>query len=107
MRVGSQSPLWPLVIYAGTQIRIGSFMAATSDNIIAFPLHRRREISGCPHCGRRDDVWQIGRLLWAYCESHEVRWVVADYKGVTRATINRRELRQGLEFLSTFVEVSR
>ena len=82
-------------------------MAAKPDNIIAFPLHRRQEPSGCPHCGRRDDVWQIGRILWAYCEEHEVRWVVADYKGVARATINRRELRQGLEFLSNFVEVSR
>ncbi|MDH3988735.1 MAG: hypothetical protein OEV34_06390 [Gammaproteobacteria bacterium] len=81
-------------------------MAAVSDNIIPFPLHRRRELSGCPHCGRRDDVWQIGRLLWAYCETHEVRWVVADYAGVTRATINRRELRNGIEFLSTFAEIS-
>jgi hypothetical protein len=81
-------------------------MAATSDNVIAFPLHRRSEIPGCPQCGRRDDTWQIGKVLWAYCESHEVRWVVADYEGVTRATINRHELRQGLEFLSTFVEVS-
>lgn len=81
-------------------------MAAGSDNVIAFPLHRRHEISGCPHCGRRDDVWQIGRLLWAYCERHEVRWVVLDYEGVSRATINRRALRQGLEFLATFVEVS-
>jgi len=81
-------------------------MAAVSDNIIPFPLHRRRELNGCPHCGRRDDVWQIGRLLWAYCETHEVRWVIADYAGVTRATINRRELRKGIEFLSTFAEIS-
>ena len=82
-------------------------MSARADNILQFPLHRRREFAGCPHCGRRDDVWQIGRILWAYCESHEVRWVVADYVGVSRATINRRELRHGLEFLSNFVEVSR
>lgn len=82
-------------------------MAARSDNVIAFPLHRRRELQGCPHCGRRDDVWQIGRLLWAYCEVHEVRWVVADDAGVTRATINRNELKKGLEFLSTFAEVTR
>lgn len=82
-------------------------MATRPDNVIAFPLHRRRELSGCPHCGRRDDVWQIGKLLWAYCETHEVRWVVADYQDVTRATINRRELRDGLEFLAAFVEVSR
>ena len=82
-------------------------MAARPDNVIAFPLHRRRGLSGCPHCGRRDDVWQIGKLLWAYCEAHEVRWVVADYQDVTRATINRQELQEGLEFLAAFVEVSR
>ncbi len=82
-------------------------MAASSADIIAFPLHRRREFTGCPQCGRRDDVWQIGKLLWAYCEAHGVRWVVANYEGVSRATINRRELRRGLEFLSTFVEVTR
>jgi hypothetical protein len=81
-------------------------VATQYDNVIEFPLHRRRELRGCPHCGRRDDVWQIGRLLWAYCETHEVRWVVADYSGVTKATINRDELRKGLEFLSTFAEVS-
>lgn len=81
-------------------------MRITTNNIIDFPLHRRQAISGCPHCGKRNDVRQIGRLLWAYCELHEVRWVVADYHGISRATINRNELRQGLEFLSTFVEIS-
>ena len=82
-------------------------MATAADNVIAFPVHRRREMQGCPHCGRRDDVWQIGRLLWAYCETHEVRWVVADHVGATKATINRRALKKGLEFLSAFAEVSR
>ena len=82
-------------------------METGADNVIAFPLHRRREFRGCPHCGRRDDVWQIGRILWAYCEVHEVRWVVADYNAVTRATINRQELEKGLRFLSAFAEVSR
>ncbi|MBT5217898.1 MAG: hypothetical protein HOI35_17500 [Woeseia sp.] len=82
-------------------------MSAETSNVIPFPLARRREFSGCPHCGRRDDAWQIGRLLWAYCETHELRWVVADFDGVSRATINRTELRRGLEFLSEFVEVSR
>ena len=82
-------------------------MATAADNVIDFPVHRRREMQGCPHCGRRDDVWQIGRLLWAYCETHEVRWVVADHVGATKATINRRELKKGLEFLSAFAEVSR
>lgn len=78
-----------------------------ADNIIEFPLHRRRQMRACPHCGTRSSVWQIGRLLWGYCEVHEVRWVDRDYEKVTRATVNRRELRKGLEFLSTFVEVSR
>ena len=82
-------------------------MARNRSNIVQFPLQRRHPMRGCPQCGNRSDVWQIGRLLWAYCEIHELRWVVADYAGVSRATINRRELRKGLDFLSSFVEVSR
>jgi hypothetical protein len=81
-------------------------MSVVANNVIAFPIHRRREVRGCPHCGTRNDVWQIGQLLWGYCELHEVRWVVQNYHVVTRATINRGELRKGLEFLSAFVEVS-
>jgi hypothetical protein len=81
-------------------------MPANTNNIIQFPVKKRREVRGCPHCGLRNDVWQIGRLLWGYCDRHEVRWVVADYESITRATINRRELRKGLEFLSAFAEVS-
>ncbi|MCH8072101.1 MAG: hypothetical protein IIA09_09150 [Proteobacteria bacterium] len=81
-------------------------MQAKTNNIIQFPVHRRRKTCGCPQCGARSDVWQIGRLLWGYCERHEVRWVVANYESITRATINRRELRRGLEFLSSFAEVS-
>lgn len=81
-------------------------MSTPANNVITFPLHRRRDVHGCPHCGKRDDIWQIGRLLWAYCETHELRWVVADYERVSRATINRHEMREGLEFLATFAEVS-
>ncbi len=81
-------------------------MSTNVDNVIRFPLERRRDLSGCPQCGNCNDVWQIGRLLWGYCETHELRWVVADQAGVSRATINRRELRRGLEFLSSFVEVT-
>lgn len=81
-------------------------MSAKSNNVIQFPVRQRREVRGCPHCGSRNDVWQIGRLLWGYCARHEVRWVVADHECITRATINRRELRKGLEFLSSFAEVS-
>jgi hypothetical protein len=82
-------------------------MRAKTNNVIQFPIERRREISGCPHCGASNEFWQIGRLLWGYCEDHELRWVVANHSGITRATINRRELRRGLEFLSSFVEVTR
>lgn len=82
-------------------------MDVIPDNVIQFPIERSREVKGCPHCGKRNDVWQIGRLLWAYCETHEVRWVVANYISASRATINKRALRKGLEFLSSFDEVSR
>ena len=78
----------------------------STDNIIPFPSERRRQIRVCPHCGTRSDVWQIGRLLWGFCTVHELRWVVSDRHQVTRATINRRELRRGLEFLSAFAEIS-
>jgi hypothetical protein len=77
-----------------------------TDNILPFPLERRRQISVCPHCGTRSNVWLIGRLLWGYCIEHELRWVVTDYHRAARATINRRELSQGLEFLSSYSEVS-
>ena len=76
------------------------------DNIVPFPLERRRQISVCPHCGTRTNVWLIGRLLWGYCSEHELRWVVTDYHRAARATINRRELRRGLEFLSNYAEIS-
>jgi hypothetical protein len=77
-----------------------------TDNIVQFPLERRPNISVCPHCGTRSNVWQIGRLLWGYCEDHVLRWVVTDYHRAARATINRRELRRGLEFLSLYSEIS-
>lgn len=82
-------------------------MAATFDNVIPFPLDRRLNVRVCPHCGTQSDVWPIGRILWGYCDVHEVRWVVADYKNVVPETIDRHELRKGLEFLSSFAEVSR
>ena len=82
-------------------------MALETDNIVQFPLNRRRDLNGCPHCGTHSDVWQIGRLLWAYCDVHEVRWVVADYHAVAPGALDRAQLRRGLEFLSSFAEVSR
>ena len=82
-------------------------MPRAASNVVPFPLHRRRAIKSCPHCGTHSDVWKIGRLLWGYCELHEVRWVVADYKSITPEAMDRQHLRKGLEFLSTFIEVSR
>lgn len=82
-------------------------MASVADNVLPFPLSRRRELQSCPHCGTRKDVFRIGRLLWAYCDEHEVRWVVADLHDASPLSMNRQHLRKGLEFLSTFVEVSR
>ena len=81
-------------------------MTSTSDNIIQFPLDRRRSIRCCPHCGTQSNVWKIGRLLWGYCRVHELRWVVADFKHVTPQSLDRRQLRHGLEFLSAYAEVS-
>ncbi len=81
-------------------------MREEANNIIQFPLARRRSVNACPHCGTQSDVWKIGRLLWAYCRTHEVRWVVADYKHVTPESLDRQQLRRGLEFLSCYAEVS-
>ncbi|MGB5354999.1 MAG: hypothetical protein WBM54_06805 [Woeseia sp.] len=82
-------------------------MAEVASNIVQFPLDRRRELKNCPHCGTRSDVYRIGRLLWAYCDEHEVRWVVADFHEATPTAMDRQQLRRGLEFLSSFDEVSR
>lgn len=82
-------------------------MATRPDNIVPFPLHRRRDLRACPHCGTSSNVWLIGRLLWGYCDAHQVRWVIADLKRVSKESMDRRELRRRLEFLSAFVEVSR
>lgn len=81
-------------------------MATVADNVVQFPLSRRRDLQGCPNCGTRSDVYRIGRLLWAYCDEHEVRWVVADFHEASPESMNRQQLRKGLEFLSSFVEVS-
>lgn len=80
-------------------------MVAAS-NVIPFPLTRRRDFKGCPHCGKRTSVWRIGRLVWAYCEIHSVRWVAADLQRIPRGAMDRQQLKKGLEFLSAFDEVS-
>ena len=81
-------------------------MSGPTDNIIEFPL-QRREQHGCPHCGRRGGVWQIGRLLWGYCDAHQLRWVVADLRRVRLDLLDRDRIRRGLEYLSGYAEVSR
>ncbi len=77
-----------------------------TNNVIPFPLTRRREFQGCPHCGKRTSVWRIGRLVWGYCDTHAVRWVAADLQRIPRNGIDRQQLKKGLEFLSAFDEVS-
>lgn len=74
-------------------------------DIIPFPLERRRPI-GCPQCGKYSDAQQVGRLTWAWCERHAVRWVVADRREPGPAAFDRRRLRRMVEFLAGFTEVS-
>jgi len=85
----------------------GASMRARPDNVVPFPHSRRRDLRCCPHCGTHSNVWQIGRLLWGYCDVHEVRWVVADLQQLPPQAMDRQQLRRGLEFLSSFVEISR
>lgn len=80
-------------------------MPARDKNVVPFPIDRRRRIQACPHCGTHTDIWRIGRLLWAYCETHEVRWVAADYNDASAGLWDRNRLRRRLEFLASFAEV--
>ena len=82
-------------------------MPEFTNNVVEFPLNRRRGLRGCPQCGRRGGVWQIGRLLWGYCVAHEVRWVVADLHSIRVELLDRNRIRRGLELLSSYVEVTR
>jgi len=81
-------------------------MKQTASNIVPFPLERRPFVRGCPQCGSRHDAWQIGRLVWGYCEDHEVRWVAADLHSVPTERLDRQQMRRGLEFLAAYTEVS-
>ena len=82
-------------------------MPETTDNIVPFPLNRRHNFLGCPQCGARSDTWQIGRLVWGYCTTHELRWIMVDLNAIPAAPIDRKDVRRGLEFLANYVEVSR
>lgn len=79
---------------------------AVRSNVITFPGHDCRSVSGCPHCGTQTDFWRFGRLLWAYCGEHELRWVAADFGRPASHGADRARLRHNLEFLSAFDEVS-
>lgn len=81
-------------------------MAHAHRKVLKFPLERRRAIRLCPHCGRQSDVWRIGRLLWGFCDRHELRWVVADFRSAVPLTANSAETRQRLERLSAFAEIT-
>lgn len=74
-------------------------------NIIPFPL-QRRTLRACPNCGTQTDLWRIGRLLWGYCDEHEVRWVAADFRVNGPVGYDVNELRARLERLARFIEVS-
>ena len=91
----------------GADFGLSQSMAETPNNVIEFPLNRRPQVSGCPQCGRRGGVWQIGRLLWGYCDTHQVRWVVADLKSIRLELLDRERIRKGLDMLSSYVEVTR
>jgi hypothetical protein len=91
----------------GQNADTASLMSEKTCNVLRFPLDRSRGIQGCPHCGKRTSVWPIGRLAWAYCDVHAVRWVAADLEAAAKGKLDRQQLRKGLEFLSAFVEVSR
>ena len=82
-------------------------MLERHDNIVPFPLHRRSEFRGCPQCGARGDTWQIGRLVWGYCTTHELRWIMVDLNAIPPMPVDRQQIRRGLEFLANYVEVSR
>lgn len=77
-------------------------MAATNCKIIPFPVRRRR-VSHCPQCGSQTDLWRLGRLLWGFCDDHQLRWVVADLEENVADTLPDLER---LETLSGFAEVS-
>lgn len=76
------------------------------DNVVAFPVAQREHLSTCPHCGTLTNVRRFGRLLWAYCDNHRLRWVARDFQQASPGLQSRGQLRRNLEFLSSFVEVS-
>ena len=80
-------------------------MPLSASNIVPFPT-RSRHVSGCPQCGTHTALWRIGRLLWGHCLGHETRWIVADLQEKAPGRTDLNQLRQRLELLSGFVEVT-
>ena len=107
MRVRSQIGIgeWAINSNIDSPLRILLTVTALNDNVIEFPLARRRSIGSCPHCGTYSHMQQVGRLLWAYCDIHEVRWVAADYRRIDPTALDRRKFRKIIEFLSSFTEI--
>ena len=86
--------------------RVNDVLVAThANNIVPFPGRECRTVRGCPHCGRQSDFRRLGRLLWAYCRTHEVRWVAAEFGQAAKVT-DFSALRKNLEFLADFDEVN-
>ncbi len=82
-------------------------MSLSASNVVPFPTRSSQTDSGCPHCGTHTELWRIGRILWGHCREHELRWVIADLQEPMPGTIDLVQLRERLELLSDFVEVSR
>ncbi|MEM8983889.1 MAG: hypothetical protein AAGC71_12740 [Pseudomonadota bacterium] len=76
---------------------------ATESNVLRFPSARAR-LATCPHCGTITDTHRIGRLLWAYCDAHEMRWVARDF-GTVPPSESPDHVAQSLALLSRYAEV--
>lgn len=78
---------------------------AHSAKILAFPARRIGHLARCPQCGTVTDTKRIGRLLWAYCETHEARWVARDFGDATREEL-RADAAGTLAVLARYAEIS-
>ena len=77
----------------------------TASNVVRFPASKAAKLKTCPHCGTVTDTRRIGRLLWAYCDVHEARWVARDF-GETPAHESAAAVTQSVEMLARYAEVS-
>ncbi|MEM1260815.1 MAG: hypothetical protein AAGH76_00315 [Pseudomonadota bacterium] len=77
---------------------------ANVSNVLQFPTARARRLATCPQCGKISGTRRIGRLLWAYCEAHEARWVVRDFEQLP-VSESPTDVTESLALLSQFAEV--